>query len=212
MISSKEINYESELIDNITIEDIKNNYSDGFIIWLHGSGASDESGTSTYKCVLEYKSNLMFFSGKIDGNSPNRAMIEGAIEAVGHVNLPKRIYIIAPTQLGYLGAFKGKGVNGERLQELFEKVKEKNCFLTEVCIASGGDMLKKYTGNSQNVKDEKCSKSYIENSINRNMAASEKQNRYKRMIYNECVSKVISILSKYSVDEKIINEINEIEI
>lgn len=213
MVKAEELGYEKEELGNISIADIKKAYSDGIIIWLTGSGASPTSKYSRYSSLMEYKGHTKYFEGTIESNSPNRAMIRGAIVAASNISKTMHVYIIAPTTLGYLNAFKGKGDNGELLQELFSILKERKCSLTETVISSGGDMIKQYikSQNSEELsKHSEVENASIANGQKQNGNAyqlTEKQKRFKQIVYKECLSKVKVILEKYGANEKMINEI-----
>ena len=125
MITKRDIGFESETLENISVDDIRKQYEDGIIIWLHASGSSPYDEAGCFRCVLDYKGKVKYLYDELPGATANQAMIRGAIAAVNCINSPKRIYLVVPTQLGFVGAFKGKGVNCDLLTELLGIVLEK---------------------------------------------------------------------------------------
>ncbi len=203
MVCMDESGYELEQIDNMTVEDIRRMYSDGLIVWLCGSGISASGRKSNYRCVLEFGGVTKFLSGDVEGNSPNKAMIEGAIAAVSHISKPIRLYFISATTIGFKAGFKGKGANGELMQELFRLVLDKNCCITEVIYSTGSDMIKKYVSKLNPDKRQMLQEENI---------LSEKQKRYKEIVYKECLEKVRNILINYEAENEVINEVMKITI
>lgn len=204
MILAEEIGYECEIQENISIEDIRKEYAEGIIIWLNGSGSSPDGKSGSYRCVLDYRGHVKFMERQLPGATANQTMITGAIDAIQCVNKPLRVYLIAPTALGFVNGFKGKGPNGSLIQQLCESIKEKGCQLTEVQFVNGGDAIKKFV--------------YLCNPDKSGLHAYEKQREekqkakksYKEIVYNECLSKVIQVLAKNGVDNSLIEAIREI--
>ena len=215
MIKAEQIGYENEVVENVSVNYLKKSYKDGIIIWLHGSGASFTGRCSSYTTLLEYNGKTMYFSGKVDGNSPNRAMIQGAVEAASHISKSMPVYIISATQLGFVTAFKGKGVNGQALQELFTILFDRKCTVTEVVLINGGDVIKQYINscNSQS-SDNQCNGNDDRNQkqMAKTYQLTEKQKRFKEIVYKECLSQVIGILRKYEVEDEIIDEILKVSV
>lgn len=204
MIFSEEIGFENELQENISIEDIRKEYNDGIIIWLNGSGASQEGKMGAYRCVLDYKGHVKFIEKQLPEATANQSMITGAIDAVQCVNKSVRIYLITPTALGFATAFKGKGTNSVLIQQLYEIIKQKNCQLTEVQFINGGDAIKKFVFS--------CNPDKTQINLYEKQREKKQENRmkYKEMVYQECLEKVAQILRKNAVDTDLIEAIREI--
>ncbi len=144
MITADQIGYECEIQENISVEELRKSYSNGVIIWLNASGASSDAKKGKYRCVLDYRGSIKYIEKNDLEVTANQAMILGAIDATKCVNKPVRLYLVAPTALGFATAFKGKGTNCSLIQQLYEEIKEKNCVLTEVQYLNGGDAMKKF--------------------------------------------------------------------
>ena len=201
MISPEEIGYECEIQENISIEELREEYKDSIIIWLNGSGASPDGKPGAYRCVLDYKGHTKYINNQVPNGTANQSMLTGAIEAVGHVTKPLRIYLISPTALGFVNGFKGKGPNGALVQQLCEIIKEKACFLTEVQYINGGAAIKKFVYDCNPNKEE------VEQYQKKQ---EEKASWYKEKIYKECLLKVEKLLISRGIDNRIIDEIRGI--
>ena len=201
MILPEEIGYECELQENISLEDLREVYKEGVIIWLNGSGASPDGKSGSYRCVLEYKGHTKYIENQVPNGTTNQSMLMGAIEAVKCVNKPLRIYLISPTALGFAKGFKGKGPNGALVQQLCEIIKEKDCFLTEVQFVNGGASIKKFVYSCNSNKEEVAQYRKTQ---------EERGNWYKEKIYRECLLKVEKVLVNRDVDNSIIDEIRRI--
>ena len=202
MITADEIGYECEIQENISVEDIRKVYEDGIIIWLNSSGTSPEGKTAAYRCVLDYKGHAKYLEKELPGATANQAMIMGAIDATMCVNKSLRLYLVAPVALGFVYGFKGKGVNGNLIQQLCECIKNKNCLLTEVQFINGGNAIKKFV---YSCNPDKTKVALF------NKVQGDKKNRYKEMIYNECLLQVEKVLARNGIEENIIKEIREIK-
>lgn len=202
MITAEEIGYENEMLENMEIDDIRKQYQDGIIIWLNGSGMSPYGKKGSYRCVLDYLGHVKFMEKELLEVTGNQAMIMGAIDAIQCVNKSIRLYVVAPTALGYVTGFKGKGPNGKLMQQLYEIVKEKKCQLTEVQFVNGAESIKRfvYSCNPDKKKLELYEKQQ-----------EDKRNRYKEIIYDECISKVVQELLCFGVEKSIIEKIRNIK-
>ena len=143
MVSQKDVEYEYEIQQNITANELREQYRDGVIVWLTASGGSFNGGNGCYRCALDYKGSVKYMEKELPQTTANQAMIKGAINAVDRITMSKRIFLISPTQLGFVGAFKGKGVNLQYLQDLLSLIKQKQCQLTEVHFINGVDEIKR---------------------------------------------------------------------
>jgi hypothetical protein len=204
LITERELGYEVEAKENVTLEEIRREYQNNLIIWTSGSGANPGGNPGVYRCVLDYKGNIKYLEGELPGATANQTMIQGATAAIECVNKPIRIFLISSTQLGFAQAFKGKGINAGLLQELCRKVVEKNCQLTEVIYYSGGESMKKFI-HSCNPNQEQREKQ--QKKINEK---EKYYKNYKKMVYDECLKKVTKILEEQGVEPDIIQKIREI--
>ncbi len=202
MVLAEEIGYECEIQENISVEDIRKEYDDGIIVWINGSGTSPEGKPGAYRCVLDYKGHAKYIEKELSGATANQAMLMGAIDAVMCVNKSLRLYLISPIALGFVNGFKGKGVNGNLIQQLCECIKDKGCLVTEVQFINGGNTIKKFVY-SCNPNKEKVALY--------NKMLVDKKNRYKEIVYGECLVQVEQILVRNGIDDKIIKEIRQIK-
>ena len=208
MILAEEISFESEIQENICVEDIRKEYSEGIIIWLNGSGTSPDGKSGSYRCVLDYRGHVKFMERQLPGATANQTMIIGAIDAIQCINKPLRVYLISPAALGFVNGFKGKGPNGSLIQQLCECIKEKDCQLTEVQFINGGNEIKKFI---YSCNPDKAKMSEYEKQQNEKQKSKEMyREKYKESIYNECLLKVIQVLTENGVDNSLIEMIREI--
>lgn len=201
MVSAAEIGYEVEIQENVSIDDIRKEYTNGVIVWINGSGKSPDGKAGSYRCVLDYMGHVKYLEKQLPDATANQAMITGAIDAVQCVNKPLRLYLVSPTALGFVNGLKGKGPNGALIQQLCEIVKERNCKLTEVQFSGGSDAVKKF------IYSCNPDKSQIDE-LERKQ--EKKKNRYKKMLYDECLSKVVQILQENDVEKAVIEAIMNI--
>lgn len=194
MISQKDVEYDYEMQQNISANELREQYKDGIIVWLNASGGFGNGGNGYYRCALDYRGSIKYMEKDLSGTTSNQAMIKGAIDAVSKITLSKRIFLISPVQLGFIGAFKGKGVNSQYLQDLLNLIKQKQCQLTEVQFINGADeikrLLRQYAPNKK-VFDEKKD--------------------YKQIICEDCLKKVVQVLERNKVDQGIINEVTSLK-
>ena len=194
MVSQKVVEYNYEMQQNISASELREQYKDGVIVWLNASGGFANGGNGCYRCALDYKGSVKYMEKDLSGTTANQAMIKGAIDAISRITMSKRIFLISPTQLGFLGAFKGKGVNSQYLQDLLSLINQKQCQLTEVQFINGADeikrLLRQYAPNKK-VFDEKKD--------------------YKLIIYEDCLKNVVRVLERNMVDQNVIEEIKNLK-
>ena len=205
MICAEEIGYEYEIQENTSIDRIRNEYRDGVILWINGSGKSPEGKLAKYRCVLDYKGHTKYIEKALPGATTNQAMLTGAIEAMECVNKQVRIFLVAPTQLGFVKCFKGKGVNADLAQEFCEMVKTKNCQFTEVQFYGGADKIKKF------VYACNPDKSAREDEEKKQEIKKKYKSQYEVKIYKECLEKVLQVLTSYGVESSLLDEVMKIE-
>lgn len=190
MITQSEVNYSEEINENLSADDIRDIYSDDLLIWIWGSGSGNGRPSGTYYCVLDYRGNTRYMENEIYGASANAVMIDGFREAVGMIKKPMNILLLTPCPLGFNAAFHGKGPNAGRLQDALQAVTEKKCTLKTSVIT--GDLIKQFVA-------EKSGKTY-----------APKENKYKKMIYRECLGKVCGLLQDLGIDRSIIDRVREV--
>ena len=195
MVSAAEIGYEVEIQENVSIDDIRKEYTNGIIVWINGSGKSPDRKAGSYRCVLDYMGHVKYLEKQLPDATANQAMITGVIDAVQCVNKPVRLYLVSPTALGFVIGLKGKGSNGALIQQLCEVVKERNCQLTEVQFLGGSDVVKKfiYSCNPDKSQIDKLERQQ-----------EKKKSQYKEILYDECLSKVVQILQENDVEKTVI--------
>ncbi len=190
IITQSDVNYSEEIIENLSVSDIREIYTDYLLVWICGSGSGTGHPAGNYYCVLDYKGSTKFMEGEIYGASANAAMIEGLREAVISLRKPVRILLLTPCPLGFNTGFRGKGPNAERLQSALGAVKEKECTLTASVVT--GELIKQFVMEKGGKKQE------------------PRENKYKKMIYDECLGKVCRLLRERGVDAMIIDEVRAI--
>ena len=190
MITQTDVNYSEEIIENMSVSDIRGIYEDCLLLWICGSGCGTGHPAGSYYCVLDYKGRTKFIEGEVYGVSANAAMIEGFYQAVVSVKMPINIHLLTPCPLGFITGFRGKGPNAEKLQVALTLLKEKGCSLTASVIT--GDLIKQFVLEQGGRQQE------------------PKQNKYKKIIYNECLGKVCRLLQENGVDATIVNQVRAI--
>ncbi|MBQ9325258.1 MAG: hypothetical protein IJ246_05755 [Clostridia bacterium] len=190
MIRQSDVDYAEEIIENLFVSDIRRIYADYLLVWVCGSGNGTGHPAGNYYCVLDYKGNTRFIEGEIYGASANAAMIEGFREAVSSVKKPMHMLLLAPCPLGFQTAFRGKGPNAERLQAALEKVKEKGCSLRTSVIT--GDLIRQFVM-AQGGKTQ-----------------VSRENRYRKMVCDEWVDRVCTLLQENGVDPAVIQKVRQI--
>lgn len=202
LVTEREIGYDLEIQENITIQELRKQYWEGIIIWINASGTSPEGKPGEYRCVMDFHGKIKYLEKELPGATANQAMIHGAIDAVNCIQKPMRVFLCAPAALGYESAFKGKGVNSDLLQELFKMLLKKGCQVTEVRYTGGADLIRKHvlSCNPDHTKLDELNK-------------KEQQGRdyYRTKIYGECIEKVVAVLKKNHIDDSVIQEILQIK-
>lgn len=205
MITKEQIGYELEIEENVSVEDIRKAHPTDFLVWLSGSGQSPNGSHATYRYLVERGSRHDFVKGEVSDATANQAFIYGLINAVSRLTKPVRIFAISPTSLGFETAFKGKGVNHAILQELYELLAEKQCTITEVRFINGANAIKTHIyANSDDPR-------LIQEKKEQDTRQKEYKYNYKATVYQECLSKVASILASHNVSDEIINIVMDIK-
>ena len=192
MITPSVVNYSEEIIENLSASDIREIYAESLLIWLYGSGSGSSYAPGRFYCVLDYKGNTRFMEGEINGASANAAMIEGFREAIISLKKPIHILLLTPCPLGFKTGFHGKGPNADRMQAALEKVKEKGCSLSASVIT--GNLIKQFVMKVGG-KPKKSN-----------------ENKYKKMIYAECLEIVCKLLQESGVEPSVIDKVRQISV
>lgn len=190
----EKIAYEKDVYHKVSPSYIKRKYDDGILIWVSGSGGPP----AKYRVVLEYQGHTRYLEGAVGQRSANQAMILGALEAVKQIKRPDQIYLVCPTELGFLTGLKGKGPNAALIQELLEEIAERGCRLTEVYNKGGGEAIKEYVWSVNPDKGP--------------APVNKKVNFWKERNYHECLGKVVQVLQECGVDEEIIEKVRAIRV
>lgn len=205
MISKKDICFECDIQENISVEDIRKEYEEGVIIWVNGSGSNPKGKPASYRCVLDYMGHTKYMEKEIPDVTAHYAMITGIIDAVKCINKSVRLNVVCTTSLGFAGGFDGIGVNSALFQKLYELIKEKKCTLTEVQCVGCGEKIKKFI---YSCNPDKSGRNEYDAKV---LEKEKKKYQYRAFLYSECISKVTKILTMRGVDSKIINEIKKIK-
>lgn len=65
MIIKSDVNYTEEIIENLSVSDIRDIYAESLIMWICGSGSGTGHPAGNYYCVLDYKGNTRFIEGEM---------------------------------------------------------------------------------------------------------------------------------------------------
>ena len=172
MITAADVNYSEELFENLSVRDIHTLATDEIIIWCSGSGAGEGRAYGTYYILLDDgKGHYKYLEEDVIGASPNQVMLDGAFAAVSMIKRPANLRIISSCPLGFKAGFRGKGPNAERVQKLLELINEKKNSL------------------AFSIADTDVIKGWI--TENGGKVFEYKEDKYKRLIYIECIEKVI---------------------
>lgn len=189
-ITQTDIGYAEEIIENMPVEDIRDVYEDSLLLWLCGSGSGPSHSGGSYYCVMDYKGRTKFLEGEVYGASVNAALIAGFHQAMESLKKPVNILLLTPCPLGFHAGFRGKGPNAEKLQAALALIKEKGCTLTASVIPGG--LIKQFVMEQGGKPQE------------------PKENKYKKIIYRECLEKVCRLLQENQVDPAVIQQVREI--
>ena len=190
-VTAEEIGYEEEILENLSVEDIRKEYGGELLIWISASGSSFSRPEGTYYALLDYKGHREYREKSLPGESANRMMIHGMIDTIRSLKRACQIRLIVPARLGFEAGFRGKGTNVELLQEALRAVREKECRLTVLFFPGGADLIRAEVMAASGRIDERKSAG----------------NRYKDMIWRECLMRVTELLRRRGVDPAVIEEV-----
>ncbi len=81
----------------------------------------------------------------LEDTTANRCIILGLIDAVKLLKKPCKVNLVTSTPIGVVTVMKkGKGTNGDIINELLNLLKEKNCEAEFFAVEGEGDKLNAY--------------------------------------------------------------------
>ena len=208
----EKIAYEKDVYHKVSPDYIKRKYDDGILIWVSGSGGPP----AKYRVALEYQNHIRYLEKGVGSHTANQAMILGAVEAVKQIKRPDQIYLVCPTELGFLTGLKGKGPNADLIQELLTEIADRDCKLTEVYIKGGGEAIREYLYSVNPNRAANPNRGTNPNrAANPNRSAeaaqvNKKVSFWKERNYEECLEKVVAILEEHQVASEIIEEVRAV--
>lgn len=106
-----------------------------------------------WRCQTFYQGKYITREKKFTNlKSPNVAMLLGAIACCEHIKLKnKKVYFLVPTELGFLSAAKGKGVNCPYIDQLYQICNEKNLEIHSLAVLNGGYFFQKQVNSATKV-------------------------------------------------------------
>lgn len=192
MITATDINYSEEPYENLSVPDIHTLATGDIIIWCSGSGAGEGRSYGTFYVLLDNgKGHCKYLEKDVPGASPNQAMLDGALEAVSMIKKPCSIRLISACPLGFSAGLRGKGSNADRVQSLLRLIAEK------------GHRL------SFSLADANVIKGWITEKSGKKI--EDKTEKYKKLIYAECIRRVVEVLEENGVDETVIALVKRIK-
>lgn len=201
MITKDEINYDVELAENTSIDDLRQAYKDYVIIWLSASGKTEDNPDGSYRFIVEYNGTTRFGSDNLHDASQTKALVHGFRHALRLLIRRSHICVIAPTAFGIEDAFMGKGEDLSVFEDAFNLIKRHKSSLLEVRYLDGADEIDKYIcdkGGDSSFKRKLELKEH-----KKNKAISE----YKNKIYKECLAKVALEMEKNEISDEVIQNV-----
>ena len=107
------------------------------------------------------------------------------------IKKPSSLRIIAPCSLGFKQGFRGKGTNGEMVQQFLELVKEKGHNLS--FSVADVDVVKGWVG-------KQAGKEFI-----------PRNEKTKRLAYEECIDRVVELLEEEQIAKSVIEKVKMIK-
>lgn len=135
-----------EVVDSKEIDfyDYLNANKDTFFVFVTGSCKCEER-TGSFRVALIYNKYARVYQEAIeDTASANFCMIKGIQEAIKHINYKEaKICVVVAAALGFKQAVKGKGINAQYIQVVYDWIEEKNGMLYVLEVMRGGDKIKR---------------------------------------------------------------------
>ena len=192
MITAEDINYSEKLYENLTVQDIHSLTEGSILIWSCGSGTGGNRNNGTYYVLLDDgKGYHKYLEADIRGATTNQAILAGLTAAVNLIKKPSTLHVIAPCSLGFKQGFRGKGTNGEMVQQFLELVKEKGHSL------------------SFSIADVNVVKGWIGKQAGKEFLP--RNDKTKRLAYVECIDRVVELLEDEGVDKGVIEKVKMIK-
>lgn len=115
-----------------------------FFVFVTGSCKCEER-TGSFRVALVYNQYARVYQEAVeDTASANYCMIKGIQEAIKHINFKEaKVCIVVAVALGFKQAVKGKGVNAQHIQVVYDWIEEKKGELYVLEVMSGGEKIKK---------------------------------------------------------------------
>lgn len=201
MITKDEINYDVELVENTSIDALRQAYKDYVIIWLSASGKTEDNPDGSYRFLVEVNGTTRFGSDNIHDASETKSLVHGFRHALRLLIRRSHICVIVPTAFGIEDAFMGKGDELSVFEDAFNLIKRHKSSLLEVRYLDGAEEIDKYI----------CDKSG-DSLFKRNLELKEhKKNKaiseYKTKIYKECLAKVALEMEKHEISDEVIENV-----
>jgi len=193
MVTEEDLQYEKNLLENLSVEKIHEMFPEDVLLWIRGSAGSPNRPDAMYYGLLDYKGNVRFFEGAVPDATMFGALIAGVKAAVEMIRFPVRVHLITPTDIGLQRGFKAKGMYGGQYQEILQMLKDKSCQL------------------SDSRADGETVRMWIMSHSDKPAAAEPKENKYKKIVYRECLGKVTELLRQHQIDPELINQINQLQ-
>ena len=191
LVKAEDLDYQEEIIENMTAEEIRSVWDDEILLWIFASGSGSNKSSGNYYAVMDYKGNTKTLEGEISGGSTFAVTAQAMIDCVKTIKKPMRVHMLFPCPMGLGNSLKGKGSYARQHQEAFAILKEKECTLSSSVVA--GDVIREYVLPYFNIQP------------------IPKENKYRIMIYRECLGKVEAVMRKHQLSEGIIEEVRRIE-
>ncbi len=120
-----------------------------FVVFASGSwDYITHTGAYYYTTYYEGKARSRY-SDLQKLKSSNVAMLLAIKDACEHIRVAeKEIFIVVPTELGFLKAEKGKGINSALIKEITDICVQKQLSLNTLTVFNGGDQIKRIAQNN----------------------------------------------------------------
>jgi len=146
-------------INEFSFSDYLQIHAKDFVVFVSGSW-DHTTHTGAYYYTTHYEGKAKSRRYDLQNlKSSNVAMLLGIKDACEHIRIAeKEIFIVVPTELGFLKAEKGKGVNSDLIKEIIDICKQKQLSLNTLAVLNGGDFIKNVAQNSGTLNTKAASK------------------------------------------------------
>lgn len=202
-----DIKYSLVTEERDSVWSLRDKYKDTVIIWIYTS-RDKETKIATYFYLIECNGHKKLSTRNIYGISLNQAMIQGMIDAMSNLDPSfisgnKKVSFITSRHVGFQGAIQGKGKNASSIQLIFDLALKKEYDITEVYCKGGEILIAMYL--EYHDTSGEISRAYERQEGEKNVRREAAEASYEM-----CLGKVISLLKKNNVEQKIINEVQQI--